>query len=173
MRPIRSPCLWYLLQKGRLRGIGITKLRSAIKLSLLLQILMNAVAIRLKPRQDLKAELDQFVRQQAFAAACIVTCVGSLTQATLRHANQATGTFYQRHFEIVSLTGVMSIHGSHYHLSIADSTGTTIGGHLLEGCFIYTTAEIVIGVLPHLRFEREYDETTGFKELVIYPFSLE
>ncbi|NJO79440.1 MAG: DNA-binding protein [Cyanobacteria bacterium RM1_2_2] len=132
---------------------------------------MNAFAIRLKPQQDLKSELDQFVRQQALMAACIVTCVGSLTQATLRHANQPGGTVYQGHFEIVSLTGVMSTNGSHYHLAIADSTGATIGGHLLEGCLIYTTAEIVIGVLPQLRFEREYDETTGFKELAIYPCS--
>lgn len=136
-------------------------------------MLMNAFAIRLKPQQDLKAELDQLVRKQSLSAACIVTCVGSLMQATLRHANQPSGTVYQGHFEIVSLTGVMSIHGSHYHISIADSTGTTIGGHLLEGCLIYTTAEIVIGVMPQLRFEREPDETTGFKELTIYPASFD
>lgn len=132
---------------------------------------MDALAIRLKPQQDLKAELDQFVRKQSLSAACVVTCVGSLTQATLRHANQPAGMVYQRHFEIVSLTGVMSAHGSHYHICIADSTGATIGGHLLEGCLIYTTAEIVIGVLPQLRFVREPDETTRFKELAIYPAS--
>lgn len=130
---------------------------------------MDALAIRLKPQQDLKAELDQFVRKQSLSAACIVTCVGSLTQATLRHANQPNGTVYQGHFEIVSLTGVMSVHGSHYHIAIADSSGATTGGHLLEGCLIYTTAEIVIGVLPQLQFAREFDEATGFKELAIYP----
>jgi predicted DNA-binding protein with PD1-like motif len=132
---------------------------------------MNAFAIRLKPQQDLKSELDQVVHQQAWSAACIVTCVGSLTQATIRCANQPTGTVYRGHFEIVSLTGVMSVGGSHYHLAIADATGTTRGGHLLKGCLIYTTAEIVIGVLPQFRFEREYDAATGFKELVIYPGS--
>lgn len=132
---------------------------------------MDTLAIRLKPQQDLKAELDQFVCKHSLSAACILTCVGSLTQATLRHANQPTETVYQGHFEIVSLTGVMSVHGSHYHLAIADSTGATIGGHLLEGCLIYTTAEIVIGVLPQLRFAREFDEATGFRELAIYPAS--
>jgi uncharacterized protein len=148
------------------RGRCVQALPSALCL-----LMMNAFAIRLKPQQDLKAELDQFVHQNALSAACIITCVGSLTQATLRHANQPTGTIYQGHFEIVSLTGVMSVHGSHYHLAIADATGATLGGHLLKGCLIYTTAEIVIGVLPELRFEREPDETTGFKELAIYPTS--
>jgi uncharacterized protein len=128
---------------------------------------MQAIALRLKPRQDLKAELDQFVNQHRLEAVCVITCVGSLTQATLRHANRATATVYQGHFEIVSLTGLMSLHGSHYHIAIADSAGGVIGGHLMPGCLIYTTAEIVIGHLPQLSFQRELDPETGFKELVI------
>lgn len=129
---------------------------------------MNAVALRLTPQQDLKTELDRYVCEQNLEAACILTCVGSLTQATLRHANQSEATFHPGYFEIVSLTGVMSKHGSHYHIAIADANGRTIGGHLLTGCLIYTTAEIIIGILPHLSFRREPDETTGFRELAIY-----
>ena len=128
---------------------------------------MDAIALRLKPQQDLKLELDAFVRKQDLEAACILTCVGSLRQAVLRLANQSEATVYETMFEIVSLTGVMSKHGSHYHISIADQTGRTYGGHLLEGCLIYTTAEIVMGVLPHLSFRREYDAETGYKELSI------
>lgn len=128
---------------------------------------MHVVAIRLQPQQDLKGALDAWVRQQNLSAACIVTCVGSLVRATLRHANQPNGTLYQGNFEIVSLSGLMSIHGSHYHLSIADSTGCVVGGHLLQGCLIYTTAEIVIGILPKLSFRREADRETGFRELTI------
>ncbi|MDX2214588.1 MAG: PPC domain-containing DNA-binding protein [Oculatellaceae cyanobacterium bins.114] len=132
---------------------------------------MHAVALRLTPQQDLKTELDQFVRMQALDAACILTCVGSLTQVTLRFANQSNATVYQGHFEIVSLVGVMSCYGSHYHMAIADDSGNLRGGHLLEGCLVYTTAEIVIGVLPHLRFQRESDQMTGYNELTIYPIS--
>jgi predicted DNA-binding protein with PD1-like motif len=128
---------------------------------------MHTVALRLKPRQDLKVELDRFVQQQGWEAACILTCVGSLTEARLRLAGQSEATVYEGKFEIVSLTGVMSKHGSHYHIAIADSSGQTWGGHLLPGCLIYTTAELVIGVLPHLCFRREYDAETGFKELRI------
>jgi predicted DNA-binding protein with PD1-like motif len=39
---------------------------------------------------------------------------------------------------------------------------------LLEGCRIYTTAELVIGVLPALVYTREPDLQTGYNELTIY-----
>jgi predicted DNA-binding protein with PD1-like motif len=106
---------------------------------------MEAIALRLKPQQDLKAELDAFVAQHQLEAACILTCVGSLSAAVLRFADQSEGTSMTGKFEILSLTGVMSMHGSHYHMAIADSTGRAIGGHLLKGCRIYTTAEIIVG----------------------------
>ena len=57
--------------------------------------------------------------------------------------------------------------GIHLHISITDSSGKTIGGHLVDGCLIYTTAEIVIGDAKGLTFSREQDEQTGFKELKI------
>jgi predicted DNA-binding protein with PD1-like motif len=53
------------------------------------------------------------------------------------------------------LVGTVSISGSHLHLSISDSTGKTIGGHLLEDNLVYTTAEIVIGESKNLLFTRE------------------
>ncbi len=52
-------------------------------------------------------------------------------------------------------------------LSISDSSGKTLGGHLLPGCIIYTTAEIVVAVLPTLRFTRPMDPLTTFDELMI------
>jgi len=130
---------------------------------------MNSIALRLTPQQDLKQELDEFARQQAIEAACILTCVGSLTQAKLRLAGQSEATIYQDKFEIVSLTGVLSQYGSHYHIALADGNGRTIGGHVLQGCLIYTTAELIIGILPDLQLKREYDTTTGYNELAIYP----
>ena len=100
-------------------------------------------------------------------AGAMLTCVGSLTDVTLRLANQDGPTVWQGHFEIVSLVGTLSTNGSHLHLSVSDSTGRTIGGHLLDGCKIYTTAEIVIGVMPGLRYSREPDPTFGYRELVV------
>ena len=52
-------------------------------------------------------------------------------------------------------------------LSVADSTGKTIGGHLLDENLFYTTIELVIADLTDLEFTRETDSTYGYQELVI------
>jgi len=127
----------------------------------------KSYAFRLKPGEDLKKNIELFLKEKNITAAGIVTCVGSLTEANIRFANQPDGKLMKGHFEIVSLTGVLSINGSHIHISIADETGRTIGGHLLDGCLIYTTAELIITELNDLEFKRELDPTFGYKELVI------
>ncbi|MGB8192362.1 MAG: PPC domain-containing DNA-binding protein [Chitinophagaceae bacterium] len=124
-------------------------------------------AFRLHPGQDLKKEIESIVRSNNVLAGWIVTAVGSLTEYNIRFANRPTGDIGRGHFEIVSLTGTLSLDGCHIHISISDETGRTIGGHLLEGCKIYTTAEIVIAATDQYEFKREQDEDTGWKELVI------
>jgi len=100
-------------------------------------------------------------------AACVMTCVGSLRKAVLRFANQEQAVTMHGKFEIVSLTGVFSLHGSHYHIAIANEQGQTYGAHLMDGCEIYTTAEIVIANLDGKRFLRSFDPETGYPELDI------
>lgn len=129
--------------------------------------IIRSYAFRLHPGDDLHDSLEALVHQKQWEAACILTCVGSLTQATLRLANQNKYSIFQGYFEIVSLTATLSIHGSHYHISISDSAGRTIGGHLVSGCLVYTTAEIVIGILPGYRFTRPVDPQTTFDELLV------
>ena len=130
---------------------------------------LKTFALRLRPGDDLRQQLLAFTQAHHIAAGTLITCVGSLTVATLRLANQAGPTVYRGHFEIVSLVGTLSVNGSHLHLAVADSTGRTIGGHLLDGCRVYTTAEIVLGELPQLEFRRETDATLGYQELVVRP----
>jgi len=123
--------------------------------------------IRLHPGQDILLELERAMRERDIEAACVLTCVGSLTTAILRFANREQPVQLDGHFEIVSLTGVLSRHGSHFHIAIADKHGKTTGAHLLEGSLVYTTAEIVLGVLPQYRFIRTHDPETGYPELDI------
>ena len=130
---------------------------------------LKTYALRLRPGDDLRQQLTAFVQTHHIVAGTLLTCVGSLTVATLRLANQEGPTVYRGHFEIVSLVGTLSTNGSHVHLAVSDSTGRTIGGHLLDGCRVYTTAEIVLGELPALEFRREPDPTFGYQELTIYP----
>jgi hypothetical protein len=66
------------------------------------------------------------------------------------------------------MTGTVSTNGSHIHVSISDGDGATIGGHLVSGCKIYTTAEIILAVFEDLIYKRELLENdSGYEELVV------
>ena len=124
-------------------------------------------AIRLKPGQDLRKSIQDYVDQHHIQAGWLVTCAGSLTHYNIRFANAPEGTTASGHFEIVSLSGTLSQQGSHIHISISDSTGKTIGGHLLEGSTVYTTAEIILQSSNQFLFTREKDGSTPWEELQI------
>lgn len=126
--------------------------------------------LRLKPGQDLRKEIEAFVKENKIEAGYIITCAGSLTQYQIRFANQPDSAKGSGHFEIISLTGTLSTNGSKIHISIGDSTGQTIGGQLLEGNIIHTTAEIIIGESSRYRFTREKDSTTKREELQIMKY---
>jgi len=131
-------------------------------------MIMKNYTFRLKSGQDLFEAIESFLTEKNIKAGCVLCGVGSLTHFTLRFANQEANSEGDGHFEIVSITGTVSIHGSHMHLSISDEQGKTMGGHLLSGCIIYTTAEIVIAVFDNVVYKREFAEDSGYDELVIY-----
>ena len=124
-------------------------------------------AFRLKPGQLLKEEIQKLVNEKQIKAGWISTCVGSLTQYNIRYANQPGTDSATGHFEIVSLTGTVSVNGCHLHIAVSDSTGKTIGGHLAENNIVYTTAEIVILTSDNHVFTREKDGTTPWEELQV------
>jgi uncharacterized protein len=128
---------------------------------------MKVHVIRLKPGQDLKQSIQQYVIDNNIKAGWLVSCAGSLTTYAIRFANQPVVSKGDGHFEIVSLTGTVSINGSHIHMAVSDSTGKTIGGHVADGNIIYTTAEIVINESNQHIFTREKDGSTPYEELQI------
>jgi len=128
---------------------------------------ISTSAFRLKPGEDLRAGIEKIVKENAINAGWVATCSGSLTDYAIRFANQPDATTGSGHFEIVSLTGTVSVNGSHLHLSISDSTERTIGGHHSTGCKIYTTAEIVLMYTDKYTFTREKDGSTPWEELQV------
>ena len=130
---------------------------------------MQNYTFRLTPGQDLFESIQAFVMEQHVEAGCILSGVGSLRRAKLRLADRDHNSEYEGPFEIVSMTGTVSVYGSHLHISIADGDGRTIGGHFESGCEIYTTAEIVIAVFRDVVYKRELAEDSGYEELVVYP----
>ena len=51
--------------------------------------------------------------------------------------------------------------------AVADAQGLMRGGHVMPGCIVRTTCELIIGELDDLRFTRELCSLSGYDELVI------
>ena len=147
--------------------------------------------LRLRPNEDLLQSLWRYARVTNTKALSIVSAVGSLTTTNIRYANDENGTSLTGHFEIVSLVGNIDLQDTdklttqysselialdrkgsgHVHISVSDEQGQTIGGHLLSGNVIYTTAEITLVEMPFGRFARELDDGpkgSGYYELKVY-----
>ncbi len=123
--------------------------------------------LKLSPGDDLRQSLTEFCKSKDIKAGSIFSGVGSLKNIKLRKAN--SDSFYEstEPHEILTLSGLVSLHGIHVHLSIADKNAQVYGGHLSDGNLIFTTAELVITQFADVEFRREFDPNTGFKELKI------
>ena len=109
---------------------------------------MKVVPLRLQPGDDLRLALEAWIGKQGESAGCVLLGIGSLSVAKLRLAGQQESTAIRGDLEILSLTGTLSPDGAHLHITVADSTGAVIGGHLCTGSQVRTTAELVLGLLP-------------------------
>ena len=130
---------------------------------------MKTHAFRLRPGQNLREEIEKFVKEKNIKAGVILTCVGNLKKAIIRMADAKETKTYEDDgsFEIISLVGTVETGNSHLHIAISDKEGNVFGGHLKESSVVGVTAEIVIGELEGVTFRRELDEDTGYDELVV------
>ena len=147
------------------------------------------VTLRLRPGEEVLESLQALVTRQGWAAVSIVSVVGSLTDAVIRYANQPGPSYRHGHFEVVAMSGTLeaappeglepaqpegleadsrpTLGGAHVHIGLSDGAGVMFGGHMLPGCRVYTTLEIVLLILEELRFTRSHCDLSGYPELVI------
>jgi len=130
--------------------------------------------VRLGPGQDLRAALEAAVREQGGQAAFVISGIGSLSDARLRFAGVDQAQTLAGDSEILSLSGTVGVDAtghshSHLHMAVSTASGAVFGGHVVPGCRVRTTAEVLLGLLPQWRFSREADPATGFPELVVRP----
>ena len=129
--------------------------------------------LRLSPGEDLRGAIEavcgSLLAAENCEAACVISSAGSLSCAVLRYAAEAGGTRLGGPLEMITLSGTIAAPGRggvHLHASVADAQGRVTGGHLMPGCVVRTTAEVVLALLPQWSFSRELDAATGFMELV-------
>jgi len=128
---------------------------------------MELVSLRLQPGADIRRDLERLVKRDRISAAVMLGAVGSLSSVCLRFADQNKHTTLEGLYEVLTLSGTLGEEGVHLHMSVADTTGDCKGGHVVYGCRVNTTLELVIGLISGVKFERKMDDNTGFKELKV------
>ena len=130
---------------------------------------MKTYAVRLRRGADLLQSIEAFCAEHQIRAGVLLSGVGCVTKARLRDAGGVNIVSVDEAMEIVSLMGTVSEKRCHLHVSFAKEDLSVIGGHLVAGCMINTTCELVIGELRDYVYDVEFDEETGYDELIIKP----
>ena len=130
---------------------------------------MEYLPVRLHPGDDLRPAFESLIRETNQPSAFVLSGIGSLIDARLRFAGMADETLIAGPLEIVSLAGSITRDGAHLHMAVSDCEGRLSGGHAGYGNIVRTTVEAVLVLLPAWQMTREFDATTGFKELSIKP----
>lgn len=123
-------------------------------------------SVRLHRGADLMNAIKALCTEKHIAAGVVLSAVGCISRGRVRDASGVTIRSIDDHCEIVSLNGTVSENRCHLHIALSREDLSTIGGHLCDGCLINTTCELVIAELPGTAIGKEFDEETGYDELV-------
>ena len=127
---------------------------------------MKTICKRLRRGEDLLCAIQGIAEQEKIAAGVVLSAVGCVSQGRVRDAGGVNLRDISEHCEIVSLNGTVSAKRCHLHIALSKEDLSTVGGHLVEGCIINTTCELVIGILDGWEIDKEFDEETGYHELI-------
>lgn len=127
---------------------------------------MKTICKRLHRGDDLLLSIRRFAEENEIQAAVVLSAVGCISRGRIRDASGVNIRAIDEHCEIVSLMGTVSAVRCHLHIALSKEDLSTVGGHLLEGCIINTTCELVLGVLDGQTIGVEFDEETGYDELI-------
>ena len=130
---------------------------------------MTLHSLRLRRGTDLMRAIKALCWEKHIAAGVVLSAVGCISEGRIRDASGVTVREIREHCEIVSLNGTVSENRCHLHIALSREDLSTVGGHLCPGCIINTTCELVIAELPDTAIEKEFDEETGYDELIFVP----
>ena len=127
---------------------------------------MKTICKRLHRGDDLLKSIQALAKDQHIGAGVVLSAVGCISKGVVRDASGVTLRQIDAPCEIVSLNGTVSAIRCHLHIALSREDLSTVGGHLVEGCIINTTCELVIGVLDGWEIATEFDAETGYDELI-------
>ena len=127
---------------------------------------MKMICKRLRRGDDLLLELQKIAVEEGLELAVILSGVGCVSRGRVRDASGVTVRDIDEPCEIVSLHGTVSRKRCHVHIALSKEDLSTAAGHLMEGCIINTTCELVLGTVEGWRCGVEQDAETGYDEIV-------
>lgn len=121
---------------------------------------------RLHRGDDLLLSIKKIAEEEHIKAAVVISSVGCVSKLRVRDASGVDIQELNEDCEILTLNGTVSEVRTHLHIALSRKDLSTIGGHLVEGCIINTTCELVLQELAGYEFGIEQDEETGYDEIV-------
>lgn len=127
---------------------------------------MRTICKRLRRGEDLLLSIRSLAKEYHIPAAVVLSAVGCLSHGRVRDASGVNKQEIPEHCEILSLNGTVSEDRCHLHIALSKEDLSVVGGHLVEGCIINTTCELVLGLCEGWQIHREFDRETGYEELI-------
>ena len=123
-------------------------------------------ALRMGPGEDVRLGLQDWAVRSGVRAGAVISAVGSLGPCSVRLAGRTVATILEQDLELLTLSGTIGPDGAHLHATVSGPDGAVLGGHVLAGCRVRTTMELVILELEGVVLHRRPDPGTGSSELV-------
>jgi predicted DNA-binding protein with PD1-like motif len=143
----------------------------------------RVLAIRMAPGDDLFGTTLKICKERGVRAGVILSAAASLQKAVLRNVWQFPDPFpitdacriftpVQGPLELLQMSGNITqteagepyLH-AHVTISLGRPEATCFGGHLVEGCAIFSTCEMVIAEMADIAFMRIMDKHTRVGEV--------
>ena len=147
----------------------------------------RVLAVRMAPGDDLYGTTLKIIKEKGMKAGVIISVAASLQRATLRNVWQFPNpwpikdecrifTPIEGPLELLQMSGNITqtengepyLH-AHATISMGRPEATCFGGHLVEGCIIFSTCEMVIAEIDNLAFMRIMDKQTKVGEVYGIP----
>jgi hypothetical protein len=136
----------------------------------------RVIFARLFENEDLLEAISNTAKQTGIKAGFFIL-IGTLKEAKLGFYRQGKYEPIQigEPVEIVSCMGNISLKEEkelvvHAHISVSNEKGEVLGGHLLSGCIVAVTAELVLVEVVDVKLERKFDEKT---KLYLWSFDVD
>lgn len=127
----------------------------------------RVIFAKMEPGEDVLGAIEEVARKHGVRSGQL-SLIGAISQAKLGYFHRESAEYrdftVDEDVEVVSCIGDISTHEGnqvvHAHMIVADETGNCWGGHLLPGCTVSVTIELVI-IETEIELIRKRDDMTG------------